>query len=216
MAAPGARGRRGWRDPDDRGAAEPLAPGRTDTAPAVLRPARGRRDDRLPHRGARPISCKGIDVPLDRPGAEDARANGARAFRRYACKMATGTGKTTVMGMLAAWSILNKVNGPGRRALLGRGAGGLPQRHDPQPPGRAEAAGGRSEPVPHARSRPLPPHAAARAGACAGHQLARVRAEDRPGRGPVGEGPPRRTRGPHAGDHPHRFAGRRRCAEPAT
>jgi len=31
-------------------------------------------------------------------------------FRRYACKMATGAGKTTVMGMLAAWSILNKVN----------------------------------------------------------------------------------------------------------
>src|SRR5206468_6412845 len=27
-----------------------------------------------------------------------------------ACKMATGSGKTTVMGMLAAWSILNKVN----------------------------------------------------------------------------------------------------------
>ena len=34
-------------------------------------------------------------------------------FRRYACKMATGSGKTTVMGMLAAWSILNKVNDRG-------------------------------------------------------------------------------------------------------
>ena len=32
----------------------------------------------------------------------------AFGFLRYACKMATGTGKTTVMGMLAAWSILNK------------------------------------------------------------------------------------------------------------
>ena len=31
-------------------------------------------------------------------------------FERYACKMATGSGKTTVMGMLAAWSILNKLN----------------------------------------------------------------------------------------------------------
>ena len=31
-------------------------------------------------------------------------------FVRYACKMATGSGKTTVMGMLAAWSILNKIN----------------------------------------------------------------------------------------------------------
>ena len=34
---------------------------------------------------------------------------GVEAFRRYACKMATGSGKTTVMGMLIAWSILNKV-----------------------------------------------------------------------------------------------------------
>jgi type III restriction enzyme len=31
------------------------------------------------------------------------------AFQRCACKMATGSGKTMVMGMLAAWSILNKV-----------------------------------------------------------------------------------------------------------
>ncbi len=31
------------------------------------------------------------------------------SFVRHACKMATGTGKTTVMGMVAAWTILNKV-----------------------------------------------------------------------------------------------------------
>ena len=31
------------------------------------------------------------------------------AFVRYCCKMATGSGKTTVMAMLAAWSIINKV-----------------------------------------------------------------------------------------------------------
>jgi type III restriction enzyme len=46
---------------------------------------------------------------LDEPG-EERQADGYRAFRRYACKMATGAGKTTVMAMLAAWSILNKVN----------------------------------------------------------------------------------------------------------
>ncbi len=57
---------------------------------------------------ARVDFLQGINVPFDEPG-EDARAAGMRAFRRYACKMATGTGKTTVMGMLAAWSILNKV-----------------------------------------------------------------------------------------------------------
>jgi type III restriction enzyme len=54
---------------------------------------------------------QGIRVPLDEPG-DDAKAQGYKAFVRYALKMATGTGKTTVMGMLAAWSILNKVANP--------------------------------------------------------------------------------------------------------
>ena len=52
---------------------------------------------------------QGIDIPLDEP-SDERKADGFTAFRRYACKMATGSGKTTVMGMLAAWSILNKVN----------------------------------------------------------------------------------------------------------
>ena len=52
---------------------------------------------------------QGITVPLDEPSAER-QADGFKAFRRLACKMATGSGKTTVMAMLAAWSILNKVN----------------------------------------------------------------------------------------------------------
>ncbi len=55
---------------------------------------------------------QGINLPLDMPG-EQQIAEGARAFTRYACKMATGSGKTTVMGMLAAWSILNKVQDRG-------------------------------------------------------------------------------------------------------
>lgn len=41
----------------------------------------------------------GLSIPRDEPGE----------MVRYACKMATGSGKTAVMGMLAAWSILNKV-----------------------------------------------------------------------------------------------------------
>ncbi|WP_443971313.1 BPTD_3080 family restriction endonuclease [Sphingobium sp. CR28] len=58
------------------------------------------------------IYGKGIpDVPKDEPGVE-AKAAGVRAFLRYACKMATGSGKTTVMGMLSAWSILNRVASP--------------------------------------------------------------------------------------------------------
>ena len=40
--------------------------------------------------------------------------------------MATGSGKTTVMAMLAAWSILNKVRRTRRCALLGRRARGRP------------------------------------------------------------------------------------------
>ncbi len=58
---------------------------------------------------ARADFLQGLDVPLDEPG-EERQADGYRAFRRYACKMATGAGKTTVMAMVAAWSILNKVN----------------------------------------------------------------------------------------------------------
>jgi type III restriction enzyme len=46
---------------------------------------------------------QGVDVP------PELVPDGVDAFTRYACKMATGSGKTTVMGMLAAWSILNKV-----------------------------------------------------------------------------------------------------------
>lgn len=55
---------------------------------------------------------QGIVVPTDEP-TEGQKEAGAKAFMRYACKMATGSGKTTVMGMLAAWSILNKVNDRG-------------------------------------------------------------------------------------------------------
>ncbi len=58
---------------------------------------------------ARADFLQGIEVPRDEPG-EGKRADGYAGFLRYACKMATGSGKTTVMGMLAAWSILNKVN----------------------------------------------------------------------------------------------------------
>jgi type III restriction enzyme len=54
---------------------------------------------------------QGLSIPLDEPGPT-AREQGYRAFVRYALKMATGSGKTTVMGMLAAWSILNKVANP--------------------------------------------------------------------------------------------------------
>jgi type III restriction enzyme len=52
---------------------------------------------------------QGVEIPRDEP-SDEKRAEGYAGFLRYACKMATGTGKTTVMGMVAAWSVLNKVN----------------------------------------------------------------------------------------------------------
>ncbi len=58
---------------------------------------------------ARSDFLQGISVPRDEP-SEDRKKEGLTGFLRYACKVATGGGKTTVMGMLAAWSILNKVN----------------------------------------------------------------------------------------------------------
>ena len=58
---------------------------------------------------ARADYLQGIDIPLD-DISNERKAEGYAAFKRYACKMATGAGKTTVMGMFAAWSILNKVN----------------------------------------------------------------------------------------------------------
>ncbi len=52
---------------------------------------------------------QGIEIPREEL-SDDKKEQGYTGFTRYACKMATGSGKTTVMGMLAAWSILNKVN----------------------------------------------------------------------------------------------------------
>lgn len=57
---------------------------------------------------ARSDFLQGVELPIDEP-SEDRKADGYAAFRRVACKMATGSGKTTVMAMLSAWSILNKV-----------------------------------------------------------------------------------------------------------
>jgi type III restriction enzyme len=61
---------------------------------------------------ARADYLQGTSVPLDEPS--DGRvAEGFDAFKRLCCKMATGSGKSTVMAMLAAWSILNKVTSRG-------------------------------------------------------------------------------------------------------
>jgi type III restriction enzyme len=60
-------------------------------------------------REARSDYLQGMQIPLDEP-APEFRSDDFSPWTRYACKMATGSGKTTVMAMLSAWSILNKVN----------------------------------------------------------------------------------------------------------
>ena len=62
---------------------------------------------------ARADFLQGISVPRDEPSDDRKKEQGYTGFQRYACKMATGSGKTTVMGMLCAWSTLNKVNNRG-------------------------------------------------------------------------------------------------------
>jgi type III restriction enzyme len=59
---------------------------------------------------ARRDFLQGVDIPLDEPSDQQKSEKAYKAFQRYGCKMATGSGKTTVMGMLSAWSILNKVH----------------------------------------------------------------------------------------------------------
>jgi type III restriction enzyme len=51
----------------------------------------------------------GIQIPEDRPEDVESLKAGYPALVRYCTKLATGAGKTTVMAMIAAWSILNRV-----------------------------------------------------------------------------------------------------------
>ena len=212
MAAPGLA-RRGWGDPHHHGAAALLAAGRAK-APAVLRPDRGRRDHHLPQRGPRGLPAR--DQRPARRAGRGGEGGGDPGVPPPCLQDGDGHGEDDGDGDDHRLEHPQQGGGPGRRALLGRGAGRLPQRDHPQPARRAQAPGGRGQPVPQPRPRAPTPHAAACARARAGHQLARLRAEERPGRRPVGEGAARRTPGPHPGDHPHRRRGRRRRAGRAT
>lgn len=52
---------------------------------------------------------QGITIPTDEPNDPVSIEKGYKALKRYCCKMATGSGKTVVMAMLIAWSVLNKL-----------------------------------------------------------------------------------------------------------
>lgn len=61
---------------------------------------------------ASPADKQGINTPKDEPADRESLSRGYKALTRYAIKMATGSGKTIVMGMLIAWSVLNKIANP--------------------------------------------------------------------------------------------------------
>jgi len=58
---------------------------------------------------APPTEKQGITIPTDEPNDPVSIEKGYKGLRRYCCKMATGSGKTVVMAMLIAWSVLNKL-----------------------------------------------------------------------------------------------------------
>ena len=59
-----------------------------------------------------PAERQGILVPQDEPNDPESIAKGYQALARCAVKMATGSGKTVVMGMVIAWQLLNKLANP--------------------------------------------------------------------------------------------------------
>lgn len=61
---------------------------------------------------ASPAEKQGLDIPKDQPNDPESLAKGYKALTRYAVKMATGSGKTVVMGMVIAWQVLNKLANP--------------------------------------------------------------------------------------------------------
>jgi type III restriction enzyme len=61
---------------------------------------------------APPHLKQGIEIPLDEPIDPKSLEKGYKGLKRYASKMATGSGKTVVMAMLIAWSVINKVANP--------------------------------------------------------------------------------------------------------
>lgn len=55
---------------------------------------------------------QGIVIDTDKPNDPESQAKQYKALTRYALKMATGSGKTVVMGMIIAWQALNKLTNP--------------------------------------------------------------------------------------------------------
>ena len=87
-------------------------------------PKLGVRDFELLNAGRNPRPAEWVTTVAQPPRLADApHGNGGRPIPRYACKMATGSGKTVVMAMLVAWAFCNRGATPGdprfpRRVLV--------------------------------------------------------------------------------------------------
>ena len=106
---------------------------------------------------------QGIVVPRDEP-SDDEKAEGYAGFRPVRLQDGHGSGKTTVMGMLAAWSILNKVNDRSDARFSDVVLIVCPNVTIRDRLARARSRGGRGEPLPHPRPGARPPDAAATQG----------------------------------------------------
>ena len=140
---------------------------------------------------------------------------GGKPIPRYACKMATGSGKTVVMAMLIAWAFCNRGTKPGRPALPAPRAGGLPQPDD-QGTSPGAASGRPAQLLRGVRHRAVAAPAGAGQGQGAGDQLASARPGVRGCDRRQGDGEPSRqgnARGVRA-QPPGRPVGRRASAGP--
>ena len=92
--------------------------------PPRWKPQLGLPEFELLSRGVNPRPDEWVAKVAQPPKLVDVPArNGGKPIPRYACKMATGSGKTVVMAMLVAWAFCNRGTKPGdprypRRARL--------------------------------------------------------------------------------------------------
>lgn len=88
---------------------EILAQGRTRRGRASL----AQDDYQKLIQGLNPRPTEWVTTVAQPPRLIDIPANGLPSLSRYACKMATGSGKTVVMAMLMAWAFCNRGRVPG-------------------------------------------------------------------------------------------------------
>ena len=101
-----------WQRPAIRGDADDAGPAalvaaRGQAAAALLCPDRGGGDGDLSRRGPRRLPQGIASLVTSRVTTQ---GKGVAAFRGTPARWPPAAGKTTVMAMIAAWSILNKVN----------------------------------------------------------------------------------------------------------